>query len=107
MEDGEGGGGGKQREREREMYMYNILIVDCAHTFVPQPSFTNVESWLDHLELGRYNNLLKKHGVNQLFQVPGITEEVQASMCSVHVAFYFVHVHCTCMYMYMTVIDLL
>ena len=51
----------------------------CTHVLFPQPLFTSVESWLEHLGLGRYHSLLKKHGVNQLFQVSGITEEVKCT----------------------------
>ena len=40
--------------------------------------FTNLDSWLEHLDLTRYQSMLRNHGVSDLFQVPGVTDEVRS-----------------------------
>ena len=46
-----------------------------------QETFTSLDSWLEHLELMRYKGMLEAHGVRDLFQVPGVTDEVCVCVC--------------------------
>ena len=41
-----------------------------------EETFTSLDGWLQHLELTHYKGMLEAHGVRDLFQVPGITDEV-------------------------------
>ena len=42
---------------------------------------TSLDGWLEHLELTNYKGLLEAHGVRDLFQVPGVTDEVCVCVC--------------------------
>ena len=47
--------------------------------------FTSLDRWLEHLDLTRYQSMLRNHGVSDLFQVPGVTDEVQSDLLYRHI----------------------
>ena len=60
------------------MYMHTLQPHPPTHTHTQaqQPTFSSLESWLEHLGLSRHLKMLHDHGVSQVFQLSGITEEV-------------------------------